>query len=212
MSNTITQQNEVWVMTGPTSGIGRRAARELAHRGIALLVGRDPGKLREPEKETNEPPQGNATSVDADFADVLSVRSAAEQIAAPGLPIAGVANNAGGMQTKGGVSKQGWDIARHQLPGPAGVHGRPDPTSAGWCHGDIHRVRRRGPGAETGNGGRFPRLAVPLCSGGRVCGGGRARRIRGWRLNPYGLRHVCHVQARHLAAVVSLARQYPRVR
>jgi NAD(P)-dependent dehydrogenase (short-subunit alcohol dehydrogenase family) len=111
MPNSSSSQKKTWVITGPTSGIGRWAALELAHRGTVVLVGRDPGKLRELEQEINILPQGHAVAVVADFADVESVRHAAEQITSLGLSISGVANNAGGMQIKGGVSKQGWDIA-----------------------------------------------------------------------------------------------------
>jgi NADP-dependent 3-hydroxy acid dehydrogenase YdfG len=35
-----------WIATGPTSGIGRCAALELAQHGIVVLVGRDPDKLK----------------------------------------------------------------------------------------------------------------------------------------------------------------------
>ena len=39
---------KAWIVTGPTSGIGRRTALELARHGTVVLVGRDPGKLAEP--------------------------------------------------------------------------------------------------------------------------------------------------------------------
>ncbi len=104
-------QKNAWVITGPTSGIGRQAALQLAKHGTVVLVGRDIGRLRDVEREVNALPDGHAVSVVADFADIHSVRRAADEIAGLGLRIGGVANNAGGMQTKGGTNAQGWDIA-----------------------------------------------------------------------------------------------------
>ena len=40
-----TNNPKAYVITGPTSGIGRRTALELAKHGTVLLVGRDPVKL-----------------------------------------------------------------------------------------------------------------------------------------------------------------------
>jgi len=102
---------QAWVVTGPTSGIGRRAALELARHGTVVLVGRDPARLRDVEREIGALPGGRAMSVVADFSDIRSARRAAEEIAGLGMLIAGVANNAGGMQTTGGASAQGWDLA-----------------------------------------------------------------------------------------------------
>ncbi|WIB78700.1 SDR family NAD(P)-dependent oxidoreductase [Curtobacterium sp. MCPF17_002] len=111
MPNNTSKPTKAWVITGPTSGIGREAALQLAEHGTVVLVGRDLGRLREVEREITALPNGNAVSVVADFADVRSARRAADEIGALGLTIGGVANNAGGMQTKGGSSAQGWDIA-----------------------------------------------------------------------------------------------------
>ncbi len=82
---------QVWVITGPTSGIGHRTALELAKHGTVVLVGRDPKKLREVETEINALPNGHAVSVVADFSEPDSVRHAAAEIVALNLPIAGVA-------------------------------------------------------------------------------------------------------------------------
>jgi short-subunit dehydrogenase len=49
-----------WVITGPTSGIGRRTALELARHGTVMLVGRDPGKLSEVETEIQAQSAGHA--------------------------------------------------------------------------------------------------------------------------------------------------------
>lgn len=97
-----------WVVTGPTSGIGRHAALELAKHGTVVLVGRDRGKLAEVEKEL-QARRGTAVSVVCDLSDVTSARRAASQIAALGLPLAGLLNNAGIFPTRPFRTAQGWD-------------------------------------------------------------------------------------------------------
>lgn len=111
MTETDRIPKKAWVITGPTSGIGREAALQLAKHGTVVLVGRDMSRLRDVEREIGARSGDAAVSVVADFADIRSVRAAAHDVVSLGLPIGGVANNAGGMQTKGGTSAQGWDIA-----------------------------------------------------------------------------------------------------
>jgi NAD(P)-dependent dehydrogenase (short-subunit alcohol dehydrogenase family) len=102
---------KAWVITGPTSGIGRFAALELAQHGTVVLVGRDPQKLADLEREINALPDGYAVSVVGDFSDIPSARRAAAGIAALNLPLAGVANNAGMMAMKDEpTNAQGWDL------------------------------------------------------------------------------------------------------
>lgn len=102
---------QAWIITGPTSGIGRRTALELARHGAVVLAGRDLHKLSEVEAEINALPGGHAVSVVCDVSDIRSVRRAAAEIIALDLPIAGLANNAGIMPARGGRSAQGWDLA-----------------------------------------------------------------------------------------------------
>ena len=85
---------DAWVVTGPTSGYGRATALELAHHGTVVLVGRSPGKLAAVRAEIQSA-GGTAIPVVAEFADIISVRRAAAEVAALGLPIRGVLNNAG---------------------------------------------------------------------------------------------------------------------
>src|ERR1700712_170009 len=99
-----------WVVTGPTSGFGRATALELARQGHVVLVGRSPEKLAAVKAEI-EQGGGTATMVVADFAAVASARRAAAEVAALGLPIHGVLNNAGVMLSKPAVSKQGWELS-----------------------------------------------------------------------------------------------------
>ena len=102
--------NKAYIVTGPTSGIGRRTALELAKHGTLVLVGRDPSKLAEVAADVAKA-GGHAVSVVCDFADITSVRRAAAEIIALDLPIAGVLNNAGILPFAPGKSAQGWDLA-----------------------------------------------------------------------------------------------------
>ncbi|MEE4543475.1 SDR family NAD(P)-dependent oxidoreductase [Streptomyces sp. V4-01] len=102
---------KAWIVTGPTSGIGHRTALQLARHGTLVLVGRNPDKLKDVEAEINAQPHGRAVSVVCDFSDLASVRRAAAEITALGLPIAGLLNN-GGIRTRGTErNARGQDLA-----------------------------------------------------------------------------------------------------
>jgi NAD(P)-dependent dehydrogenase (short-subunit alcohol dehydrogenase family) len=97
-----------WIITGPTSGIGRRTALELAAHGTVVLVGRNRAKLDEVKKEI-QARGGHAVPVVSDLSDITSARRAAAEIAALDLPIAGLLNNAGIFPTSPFRTAQGWD-------------------------------------------------------------------------------------------------------
>ncbi|MDQ0504227.1 SDR family NAD(P)-dependent oxidoreductase [Xanthobacter agilis] len=97
-----------YIITGPTSGIGRAAAFELANHGTVILVGRDQGRLNEVEQALERDGK-RAVSVVGDLSDIASVRRAAADIVAMNLPIAGLLNNAGVMQTRPTTTASGWD-------------------------------------------------------------------------------------------------------
>jgi NAD(P)-dependent dehydrogenase (short-subunit alcohol dehydrogenase family) len=99
-----------YIITGPTSGIGRRTAFELAKHGTVVLVGRDRLKLDEVQKAI-ERKGGHAVSVLCDVSDIASVRHAAEEIIALQLPIVGLLNNAGIMQMRSTKNALGWDMS-----------------------------------------------------------------------------------------------------
>jgi NAD(P)-dependent dehydrogenase (short-subunit alcohol dehydrogenase family) len=101
-------QREAFVITGPTSGIGRLTAFELAKHGTVVLVGRDRKKLDEVQKII-ERKGGSAASVVCDLSDIASVRRAAAKIIALHLPIAGLLNNAG-IMTRPTKNVLGWDV------------------------------------------------------------------------------------------------------
>jgi NAD(P)-dependent dehydrogenase (short-subunit alcohol dehydrogenase family) len=101
---------KAWIITGPTSGIGRRTALELARYGTVVLAGRNPDRLAEVEAEIRSRAGGRAVSVVCDLSDITSARRAAAQIVALDLPVAGVLNNAGIFPAAAAKTAQGWDV------------------------------------------------------------------------------------------------------
>ncbi len=100
---------KAYIVTGPTSGIGRRTAFELAQHGTVVLVGRDRRKLDDVQRRI-ERDGHHAVAVVCDLSEPASVRRAAAEIAALDLPIAGLLNNAGIMQTRATRNASGWDM------------------------------------------------------------------------------------------------------
>jgi len=101
---------KAYIITGPTSGIGRRTALELATHGTVVLVGRDRRKLDELQQTIEQKGQ-HAVSVVCDLSDLVSVRRAAAEIIALHLPIAGLLNNAGIFPMSATRNALGWDMA-----------------------------------------------------------------------------------------------------
>jgi len=110
MATTSSGERDAYIITGPTSGIGYRTALELAKHGTVVLVGRDRGKLDGVRREI-EGAGGHAVPVGCDLSDLASVRRAAAEIIALGLPVAGLVNNAGTGQPRASKNAQGWDTA-----------------------------------------------------------------------------------------------------
>src|ERR1700759_2980767 len=81
----------------------------MAKHGGVILVGHDRGRLAELQTSIQRR-GGQAVCVVSDLSDVVSVRRAAGEIAAPNLPIAGVLNNAGMRESVPTKSAQGWDM------------------------------------------------------------------------------------------------------
>jgi NAD(P)-dependent dehydrogenase (short-subunit alcohol dehydrogenase family) len=112
MSNTVKPNftdSKAFIITGPTSGIGRATALELAKHGTVILVGRNTVKLDELQNIIEQKGQ-HAVSVVCDISDMTSLRRAAQQITELQLPIAGLLNNAGIMPSKATKSAQGRDL------------------------------------------------------------------------------------------------------
>jgi NAD(P)-dependent dehydrogenase (short-subunit alcohol dehydrogenase family) len=108
MTETRPQEPVAYIITGPTSGFGYRTALELARHGPVILVGRDRGRLGQVQ-QTIERAGHQAVPVVGDLSDLASVRRAAAEIIALGLPLAGLVNNAGIMETRASKNAQGWD-------------------------------------------------------------------------------------------------------
>lgn len=113
MSNPVLENlanHKAYIITGPTSGIGRLTALELAKHGTVVLVGRNRGKLAEVQ-QTIEQNGHHAVSVVCDLSDMDSVRCAAAEIVALHLPIVGLLNNAGIFPMRAAKNSLGWDTA-----------------------------------------------------------------------------------------------------
>jgi NAD(P)-dependent dehydrogenase (short-subunit alcohol dehydrogenase family) len=157
----IASSARAWIITGPTSGIGRRAALELARHGTVVLVGRDPGKLAEVQAEITKQPAGHAVPVMADLSDIPSVRHAARQIVALDLSIAGLLNNAGIMLNRAGRTARGWDLAfatNHLGPfafTEALIRRLPDGTNVVFVCSGVEDPERKPARAAGFRGGRY---------------------------------------------------------
>lgn len=105
------ETQKAYIITGPTSGIGYKAALELARYGTVILVARNAGKLQQ-VVHTIESAGHKAIPVICDVSDMHSVRKAAQQITGLNLHLAGLLNNAGVMYTRPTKEKsaQGWDL------------------------------------------------------------------------------------------------------
>lgn len=101
--------DKTYVITGPTSGIGRATAIELAKHGAVVLVGRNRQKLDAMQTLIRQR-GGQATSVVCDLSDLTSVRRAAAEIAALRRPFAGLLNNAGVLLSRNTKNAQGQDL------------------------------------------------------------------------------------------------------
>jgi len=102
--------SKAYIITGPTSGIGRATALELAKYGTVILVGRNSRKLDEVQNLIEQNGQ-QAVSVVCDLSDIESVERAAAEIIALRLPVVGLLNNAGISPMGAAKSAQGWDLA-----------------------------------------------------------------------------------------------------
>jgi NAD(P)-dependent dehydrogenase (short-subunit alcohol dehydrogenase family) len=151
---------KAYLVTGPTSGIGRSTALELAKHGTVVLVGRDPGKLEEVQQAIEQKGQ-QAMSVVCDLSDLASVRRAAAEIIALNLPIVGLLNNAGIMQMRATKNAHGWDttFATNHL-GPfalteALVPHLPDGTNVVFVVSAVEDPERKPANVAGFRGGRY---------------------------------------------------------
>jgi NAD(P)-dependent dehydrogenase (short-subunit alcohol dehydrogenase family) len=203
--NTSTDR-KAYIITGPTSGIGRATAFELARHGMLILVGRDRGKLNELQK-TIEQRKQQAVSVVCDLSDPASVQRAAAEIVALHLPIAGLLNNAGIMQARAATKNAlGWDMsfATNHL-GPfalteALVPHLPNGANVVFVASAVEDPERR-PAAMAGfRGGRY--LSAEASARGEWTPGGS----KNCGFDAYATSKQCN-----LATAMALAREVPRL-
>jgi NAD(P)-dependent dehydrogenase (short-subunit alcohol dehydrogenase family) len=191
-----------FVITGPTSGMGRFAAVELAKHGTVVLVGRNRDKLDEVRAAIGE----DAIAVVCDLADLASVQRAAAEIVELKLPIAALVNNAGIMEMRATKTAQGWDntFATDHL-GPfalteALVPHLPDGANVVFVCSGVEDPERRPARIAGFRGGRFISVAASARGewepGGSKLPGGDA----------YATAKQCE-----LAAVMAFARETPRI-
>jgi NAD(P)-dependent dehydrogenase (short-subunit alcohol dehydrogenase family) len=209
MSNTVLtnpSHRKAYIITGPTSGIGRRTALELANHGTVVLVGRDHGKLDEVQKTIEQRGQ-HAVSVVCDLSDLASVRRAAAEIIALHLPIVGLLNNAGIMPMRATENALGWDMtfATNHL-GPfalteALVPHLPDGANVVFVVSGVEDPERKPAKAAGFRGGRY--ISAEASARGEWKPGGSKN--PGW--DAYATSKQCS-----LATVMVFAREIPRLR
>jgi NAD(P)-dependent dehydrogenase (short-subunit alcohol dehydrogenase family) len=194
-----------YIITGPTSGIGRSTALELAKHGTVVLVGRDSGRLAEVQKRIVQRGQ-HAVSVVCDLSDLASVRRAAAEIVALNLPIAGLLNNAGIFPMLATKNALGWDMtfATNHL-GPfalteALVPHLPDGTNVVFIASAVEDPERKPAVAFGFRGGRF--ISAEASARGEWKPGGSA--LPG--ADAYATSKQCN-----LATAMAFARETPRL-
>jgi NAD(P)-dependent dehydrogenase (short-subunit alcohol dehydrogenase family) len=196
---------KAYIVTGPTSGIGRATALELANYGTVVLVGRDHGKLEE-MRETIAQKGQHAVAVVCDLSDLASVRRAAAEIIALHLPIAGLLNNAGIGQTRETKNALGWDMtfATNHL-GPfalteALVPHLPDGTNVLFVASAVEDPERKAAVAAGFRGARY--ISAEASARGEWLPGGSAKP----GMDAYATSKQCN-----LATAMAFARETPRL-
>jgi NAD(P)-dependent dehydrogenase (short-subunit alcohol dehydrogenase family) len=206
MANASPEERRAYLITGPTSGIGRSTALELAKHGTVMLAGRDRGKLDE-VRRTIERAGGQAVPVVCDLSDGASVRRAAAEIIAFGLPLAGLVNNAGILEMRATKNAQGWDTAfatNHLGPfalTEALIPQLPDGATVVFVCSGVEDPERQPAVAAGFRGGRY--ISAEASARGEWEPGGSAL--------PGGDAYATSKQC-DLATVLAFARETPRLR
>jgi NAD(P)-dependent dehydrogenase (short-subunit alcohol dehydrogenase family) len=200
------KNRKAYIITGPTSGIGRLTALELAKHGVVVLVGRDRGKLDEVQKAIQHTGQ-HAVSVVCDLSDLASVRRAAAEIIAFPLPIVGLLNNAGIFPMRATKNALGWDMAfatNHLGPfvlTEALVPHLPDGANVVFVCSGVEDPERKPAKAAGFRGGRY--ISAEASARGEWKPGGS--KMPG--ADAYATSKQCN-----LATVMAFARETPRLR
>lgn len=194
-----------YIITGPTSGAGRETALAMAGLGVIVLVGRDRGRLEE-VRQAIERLGGRGAPVVCDMSDLASVRRAAAEIIALGLPIIGLLNNAGVQNPAAQRTAAGLDMtfATNHL-GPFAL------TEALAAHlqdganvlfvGSATEDPERAPARRAGfRGGRY--ISAEAGARGQWLAGGAA---------PAGYDAYATSKQCNIASALALAREQPRL-
>jgi NAD(P)-dependent dehydrogenase (short-subunit alcohol dehydrogenase family) len=206
MQNQANQNGKAFIVTGPTSGIGRASALALAKHGTVVLVGRDRAKLAA-VCDVIERQGGSAVAVVCDLSDLASARRAAAEIAALRLPLAGLLNNAGIMSMNDAKNARGWDMSfltNHLGPfafTEALLPHLPDGASVLFVASAVEDPERKPAVAAGFRGSRYVSAEASLR--GRWKEGGSTRP----GFDAYATSKQCT-----LAAAMVLAREAPRLR
>jgi NAD(P)-dependent dehydrogenase (short-subunit alcohol dehydrogenase family) len=197
---------QAYIVTGPTAGIGRQTALDLARHGTVVLVGRSPDRL-DSVRQTIARDGGRAVPVVCDLSDPASARNAAAQIIELGLPIAGLLNNAGIMQLRPTTNALGWDMtfATDHL-GPFALTEAlapqlPDRAQVVFVCSGVEDPERRFAVMAGFRGGRYV-SAEASARGERTPGGSKLPGA-----DAYATAKQCN-----LATVLAFAREMPRLR
>jgi NAD(P)-dependent dehydrogenase (short-subunit alcohol dehydrogenase family) len=210
MPNPISMNNssdyKAYVITGPTSGIGRATTLGVIKHGKVVLVGRDREKLNQLQKEV-ERKGGHAASVVCDLSDLASVRRAAAEIIALHLPVVGLLNNAGILQMRPTKNALGWDmsfVTNHLGPfalTEALMPGLPDGANVLFVVSAVEDPERKPAVAAGFRGGRY--ISAEASAQGEWKPGGAKK--------PGYDAYATSKQA-ILAAAMAFARETPRLR
>lgn len=199
-------ERNVYVITGPTSGIGRATALELAKHGQVVLVGRDRSRLDEVQAVIHKR-GGVAVSVACDLADLPSVQRAAAEIIALGLPITGLLNNAGIMLSQDRKNAQGLEltyVTNHLGPfalTAALLPHLPSGANVLFVASAVEDPGRKPAVAAGFRGSRY--VSVAANARGQWKPGGSSKP---------GLDAYATSKQANLATALALAREYPRLR
>jgi NAD(P)-dependent dehydrogenase (short-subunit alcohol dehydrogenase family) len=199
-------RQSAYVITGPTSGLGRCAAFALAQHGQVVLVGRNPDKLKELGLSI-ERRGGHAITVVCDFSDLASVRCASAELISMKLPIAGLLNNAGVQNPAVPRTADGWDMtfATNHM-GPFALTDALLPHLGTGARvlfiGSATEDPDRGPAQRAGfRGGRY--ISASASARGEWMAGGSTRP----GMDAYATSKQCNI-----ASALSLAREYPKLK
>ena len=194
-----------YVVTGPTSGMGRASALILARRGTVVLVGRDRQKLDDLQTLMARHKR-QAVSVVCDLSDIDSARRAAAEIIALDLPIVGLLNNAGVQNPRVTRTPAGLDMtfATNHL-GPFALTDALVPHLKDGANilfvGSATEDPERGPARRAGfRGGRY--ISAEASARGEWAPGGAKRPGQ----DAYATSKQCNI-----VTAMALARENPRL-